>query len=305
MTGAPMLDCKNALTEAVQQSEIDEVEYAVDWLRKKGKAAAAKKASRTATEGLVGVIVNDDATQGCVVELNSETDFVAKNEMFHSLLYDILEATMQHTNPSTADIMATKSSVRDGTVDENFTDVITALRENIQFRRIATVNANPGGRIAAYVHSASGSFGNAKIGRIGCLVNVEPLKEGSVDGDTLSNFGGKLAMHVAAGFPKYLTSADVPTAEMKRETDLLLEQASGSSNKPQHIIDKMMQGRMNKFYEDSCLLNQKFLISDDGSKMPAVEKVAEDKGITVSGFARFECGQELASDSEAKKAQSS
>jgi len=296
MTGAPMLDCKNALTEATQQSETDQVEFAVDWLRKRGKAAAAKKAGRTASEGLVGVIVNDDHTRGAVIELNSETDFVAKNEMFHNLLFDILSASQNHPNPTTAEVMAAKSSVGEGTVDDNFTSVITALRENIQLRRISTLNASPGGKIAAYVHQTSGTQGNAKIGRIGCLVNVEPIKDGAVAGEALSEFGGKLAMHVAAGFPKYLTQNDVPAEEHKRETDLLNEQAQGSG-KDQTVIDRMVAGRMNKYYEDNCLLNQKFLISADGSKQPAVEKVAEGQGMAVAGFARFECGQEIAGES--------
>eukprot|EP00462_Mataza_sp_D1_P015393 CAMPEP_0175151800 /NCGR_PEP_ID=MMETSP0087-20121206/18732_1 /TAXON_ID=136419 /ORGANISM="Unknown Unknown, Strain D1" /LENGTH=346 /DNA_ID=CAMNT_0016438107 /DNA_START=15 /DNA_END=1055 /DNA_ORIENTATION=+ len=289
-TGAPMVDCKNALTEAMQQNEAEQMDFAVDWLRKKGKAAAAKKAGRTASEGLVGMGVNADQSYGVVVELNSETDFVAKNELFQKLLTDLVATSLKQDTPTVAGIMAAKSEETAGTVEEHFTDVVTALRENIQLRRISGLRASPEGRIAGYVHSALSSAGNAKLGRIGCLVNIEAVKPEATD--SLADFGAKVAMHVAAGYPKYLNPDYVPAEHIKRERDVIMDSVAGT-NKPQKVIDMMVEGRVNKYYEDCCLLNQKFLISEDGAKQPAVSVVAEKLGMRVAGFQRFECGQEL------------
>lgn len=296
MTGAPMNDCKNALLESAKQTETDQVEFAVDWLRKKGKAAAAKKVGRAASEGLVGVTVNADNSRGAVVELNSETDFVARNEMFHALVFDILACSLNYTNPTIPEIMTSKSTVSNGTVDDHFVAVVTALRENIVLRRVQVVNAKGRGKVAGYVHQVSGTLGNSKLGRIGCMINTEPIKD-SVPSDVIVDFGSKVAMHVAAAYPKHLNPEAVPAHAVKRETDLLLQQAADSKGKPQAVIDKMIAGRMSKYYEEMCLLNQRYLISEDGSKQPAVEKVAEAKGLKISEFVRFECGQELAGES--------
>jgi elongation factor Ts len=272
-TGAGMMDCKKALGETE-----GDLENAVDWLRKKGLAAAAKKAGRIAAEGLVGVATA--AKRGSVVEVNSETDFVARNEAFQGFVRDVAELALQ-----TGDVEALKAAPYPGggTVGDALTTLIAKIGENMNLRRAARLEVGSGA-VISYVHNAL----TVGLGKIGVLVALES----GAPAEKLAELGKQLAMHVAAAKPEYLDIAAVDKAALDRERDVLREQAR-ASGKPDAIIDKMVEGRLRKFYEEVVLLEQVFVIDGETRVGKVVEAAAKSAGapIRVAGFVRFALGE--------------
>jgi len=274
-TGAGMMDCKKALSETA-----GDIEGATDWLRTKGLAAAAKKAGRVAAEGLVGVAVEGD--RGAVVEVNSETDFVARNDQFQDFVGKVTRLGLE----SGGDLEALKAAAYPGggrSVAEELTEMIATIGENMGLRRAASLSAE-GGVLASYVHAAAAPG----LGKIGVLV---ALKSGG-DAGKLEAFGRQLAMHIAATSPQSLAVADLDPAVVEREREVLKEQAI-ESGKPPEIAEKMVEGRLRKFYEEVVLLEQTFVIDNETRIAKAVEAAAEAAGapVEVTGFVRFALGE--------------
>ncbi len=274
-TGAGMMDCKTALTETD-----GDVEAAVDWLRKKGLAAAAKKAGRVAAEGLVGVVT--EGARGALCEVNSETDFVARNEDFQNFVGTVTRLALK----AGGDLEALGAGpYPDGghTVAEALTEMIAKIGENMSLRRAAALQVADG-VVAGYVHNQAAPG----LGKIGVLVALES----TADSDKLGAFGKQLAMHVAAAAPQAIDAKDIDPAALERERDVLAEQAR-ASGKPDNIIEKMVEGRLRKYYEEVCLLEQVFVIDGESKVRKAVEAAAKDLGapIEVAGFHRFQLGE--------------
>lgn len=270
-TGAGMMDCKKALTETN-----GDMEQAIDLLRKKGLAAAAKKAGRVAAEGLVAV-----AGQGsccAVVEVNSETDFVAKNEAFQSLVNGVAQVVLEK-NPADLDALLVLPFPGTGrTVGEEQTHQVATIGENINVRRFARLNV-PSGVVASYVHGA---------GKIGVLVALETAKAD----DRVAALARQIAMHVAAANPQYLERGQVPAEVLEREKDIYRAKAK-ESGKPDTIIEKILDGQVNKFYGEICLIEQAYVIDPDQKVGKVVEALAKEIGAAVklAGFARFQLGE--------------
>ena len=259
-TGAGMMDCKKALT-AVE----GEMDKAIDFLREKGLAAAAKKAGRIAAEGVVGYAISQDGKVGTVVEINCETDFVAKTDGFKELVEKIA-AHIVATKP--ADLEALLASEIEGqTVDALVTAAIAKIGEKISVRRFALYEA-PEGLVAAYIHGG---------GKIGVLVK---MNGGSAE------LGKDIAMHVAAATPSYLERSQVPAAELEHEKEVLSEQAR-NEGKPEKIIEKMVLGRINKYYKEVCLVDQEFVKDPDQT----IAKLLKANNAEVIEFARFQLGE--------------
>jgi elongation factor Ts len=266
VSGAGMMDAKKALTETG-----GDMEAAIDWLRTKGLAKAAKKSGRTAAEGLVGVAVRGGV--GVAVEVNSETDFVARNSDFQAIVRAIAEVAT-----GCADIEALRGApLDDKTVQEAVTDKIVTIGENLHLRRMASVE---GDTVASYVHNAVAEH----LGKIGVLVALRGTDNG---------IGKQIAMHVAATSPASLSEADLDPALIEREKAVLTEQAR-ESGKPDAVIEKMIVGRMNKFFEEVTLLNQKFVINPDVT----VGQAAKEAGVEVVGFARLAVGEGIEKEVE-------
>ncbi len=273
-TGAGMMDCKKALTEIG-----GDVEAAIDWLRKNGLAAAAKKAGRVAAEGLVGVVT--EGTQGALVEVNSETDFVARNEAFQGFVSQVAEMALDAGGDVAA--LAAAAYPGGGTVGAALTGMIGKIGENMSLRRTAALQVSQG-VVAGYVHNQAAPG----LGKIGVLVALESAG----DADKLATFGRQLAMHVAAAAPQAVSAEDVDATALERERSVLAEQAR-ASGKPEDIIEKMVQGRLRKYYEEICLLDQTFVIDNESKVCQAVEAAGKDAGapVTVTGFQRFQLGE--------------
>ena len=274
-TGAGMMDCKRALGETG-----GDLEQASDWLRKKGLSAAAKKAGRVAAEGLVGVAT--EGTVGAVVEVNSETDFVARNDAFQSYVAAVTKLALAKG----ADVEALKGIPYPGTgrtVGEELTHLIATIGENMALRRASRLQVGKGA-VASYVHNAL----SAGIGKIGVIVALESAG----DPARLTAIGRQLAMHVAAANPQYLDIASVDKAAVERERDILRDQAR-QSGKPEAIIEKMVEGRLRKFYEETVLLEQIYVIDGESRVGKVVEAAAKEAGspIKVTGFVRFALGE--------------
>ena len=274
-TGAGLMDCKRALAE----TDAD-LEAAVDWLRKKGLAAAAKKAGRVAAEGLVGVATRGSA--GAVVEVNSETDFVARNDLFQSFVHTVAGLAVA----SSGDVEALRQAEYPGigrTVDAELTELVARIGENLVLRRSHRLAVEKG-VVSSYAHNTLAPG----LGKIGVLVALES----EADSEVLAALGRQLAMHVAAANPLYLDTASVPGAALDRERDVLREQARGSG-KAESIIERMVEGRLRKFYEDTVLLEQIFVVDGESKVSKVVEAAAKTAGkpIRVAGFARFQLGE--------------
>jgi elongation factor Ts len=270
-----MMDCKRALGETA-----GDMEAAVDWLRKKGLAAAAKKAGRVAAEGLVGVATR--GASGAVVEVNSETDFVARNELFQAFVRTVAGLAAS----GDGDLEALKEMPYPGTgrsVAEELTELVARIGENLVLRRVARLAVEQG-LVASYVHNSLAPG----LGKIGVLVALETAAEG--DGPV--TLGRQLAMHVAAANPQYLDVAAVPAAALDRERAVLREQASGSG-KSEEIVAKMVEGRLRKFYEESVLLDQVFVIDGENRVAKVAEAAAKEAGkpIKIAGFVRIQLGE--------------
>lgn len=274
-TGAGMMDCKGAL------AEVDgDMEAAIDFLRTKGLAKAAKKAGRIASEGLIGV--KAERTRGAVVEVNSETDFVARNEKFQEMVSGIAGLALE-TGGSTADLSNTKYPGSGKSVTDYVTEMVATIGENMSVRRAQSLSVESG-VVASYVHNQTAPG----LGRIGVLVALES----GGDQDQLSSLGKQLAMHVAAAAPLALTPDELDQDIVNRERAILSEQAR-ESGKPEEIIEKMVDGRMRKFYEESVLMSQTFVIDGENTVEKAVKNAEGDVGapIKVAGFLRYALGE--------------
>jgi elongation factor Ts len=273
-TGAGMMDCKKALAETN-----GEMEAAIDWLRAKGLAAAAKKAGRTAAEGLVGVAV--EGKRGAVVEINSETDFVAKNELFQDFVRNVAKLALQHGTDVEA--LGATQYPDGGTVAEKLTDNIAKIGENQSLRRAAVLEVTEGA-VVSYVHNQVAPG----LGKIGVLVALES----SAPIETLTALGKQIAMHVAAAHPLALTAEDLPEALLERERAIAMEKAK-ESGKPQNIVEKMVEGGLAKFRKEHALLTQLFVIDNKTPVVEVVAAAAKDAGIAIGliGFVRFQLGE--------------
>jgi elongation factor Ts len=266
VSGAGMMDAKKALTETG-----GDMEAAIDWLRTKGLAKAAKKSGRTAAEGLVGVAVKGGV--GVVVEVNSETDFVARNPDFQTMVRQIADIAT-----GVADIEALRAADLGGKpVADVIVEKVATIGENLSLRRMARVE---GESVASYVHNAVAE----NLGKIGVLVALKGTDNG---------IGKQIAMHVAATAPASLGEADLDPALIEREKAILTEQAR-ESGKSDAVIEKMIVGRMNKFFEEVTLLKQKFVINPDVT----VGQAAKDAGVEVVAFARLAVGEGIEKDVE-------
>jgi elongation factor Ts len=274
-TGAGMMDCKKALVEVN-----GDFEGAVDWLRQKGLGAAAKKASRVACEGLVAFAVN--GKQAALIELNSETDFVARNEQFQTLVKTSAELALK-TNGDVGQLKAASYPGTGRTLEEEIAHHVAIIGENMNLRRASMLEVT-NGVVASYMHNTV----VPTLGKIGVLVALES------SGDTvkLSELGRKIAMHIAASKPESLTVSDLDPALIERERNIFIEQAK-ASGKPDSIIEKMVEGRLRKYYEEAVLLEQVFVM--DGKTKIADLLVAEAKdigeAITIKSYVRFGLGE--------------
>ncbi len=267
-SGAGMMDCKKALNE-----NGGDMDAAMDWLRTKGLAAAAKKSSRTAAEGLVGVAVS--GTKGAAVEVNSETDFVAKNDQFQQFVREVTQVALD----GAADVDAIKAAMLPNgkTAEETLTNNIATIGENQSLRRVRRLEVSKGA-VVPYIHNAAAPG----LGKIGVLVAIEGASEAAV----LETLGRQIGMHVAATRPEALDIDAVDTAALEREKAILGDQAR-ASGKPEAIIDKMVDGRIRKYYEEVVLLEQVW-VHDGESRVRAVVHKA---GVKLAGFARFQLGE--------------
>ena len=267
-TGCGMMDCKKALSETN-----GDMEKAIDFLREKGLATAAKKSSRIASEGIVKAYITDDKNVGVLVEVNSETDFVAKNDEFQAFVEEVAKIVAEK---APADVEALKAlPLGDGTVGDALTALIAKIGENMNIRRFARAEGN----VCSYTHGG---------GRIGVLVEAET----SLASDEAYDAARDAAMQIAAINPLYLTKETVPAEDLEKEKGILMAQIKEdpkNASKPDAIIEKMMLGKIGKFYEQNCLLQQEF-VKDGDLK---VQQYLESKGVKLINFVRFEKGEGL------------
>ena len=267
-TGCGMMDCKKALTET--NGDFDK---AMDFLREKGLATAEKKAGRIAAEGMVDILV--DGNVGAMVEVNSETDFVAKNEEFQELVKNIATQVIA-TNPADVDaLLASEFAGSGATIKDMLTEKIAKIGENMNLRRFARFDGN----VVGYIHMG---------GRIGVMVNVECADFN----DEAKDAARDVAMHIAAMNPAYLDEASVPAEDLEKEKHFILAQMKEdpkNANKPENILEKMLTGKINKFFEQNCVTKQAFVKDDSLS----VEKFLAGKGVKLVDFVRFEKGEGL------------
>jgi elongation factor Ts len=272
-TGAGMMDCKTALAETN-----GDMEAASDWLRKKGISKAAKKAGRAAAEGLVGVAVGNGV--GALVEVNAETDFVARNEEFKVFVKSAAQLALEESGD--LDKLLNRK-MGDATVQQILTEMVAKIGENMSVRRTIALAVDPG-VVSAYVHTAS----SPELGKIGVLVALKS----TADKVKLNALGKQIAMHVAAAAPLALTPTHLPKEVVDRERSIQTEIAR-QSGKPDNVIEKMMEGRMRKFYEETVLLQQTFVIDGETRMEKVIEKASKDLGapVEIAGFIRFQVGE--------------
>ncbi len=274
-SGAGMMDCKKALAE-----NGGDLERAVDWLRKKGLAAAAKKAGRVAAEGLVALAV--EGGRGALVEINSETDFVARNENFQAFAAQVAKLALK----AGGDLDKLKATAYPGsgrTVAEELTHLISTVGENMGVRRTATLAVDKGA-IGAYIHNAVAPG----LGKIGVLVAVES----GAPTAAIEGLGKQIAMHVAAANPQSVSREGLDAAVVERERSILSDQAR-ASGKAEEFIAKMVEGRLRKFYEEVCLVDQVFVIDGETRVEKVIEQAAKSLGapVAIKGFVRFALGE--------------
>lgn len=274
-TGAGMMDCKAALNETG-----GDVEAAIDWLRKKGLAKAAKKAGRTAAEGLVAYAV--DGTNGVVVEVNSETDFVARNETFQAMVGEIAGVALT-VDGDEAKLRAADYPGANKSVDDHVAEMVGQIGENLALRRSAGVSVT-NGAVVPYVHTQIAD----QAGKIVVLVALESTG----DQGALADLGKQVAMHVAAARPLALTTGELDSVVVEREKTVLADQAR-ASGKPENIIEKMVEGRMQKFFEESVLLEQVFVIDGETRIKDVIANAKSTVGadVELKGFVRIELGE--------------
>lgn len=274
-TGAGMMDCKKALVE-----NNGDMEAAVDWLRTKGLAKAAKKAGRVAAEGLVGVASRDNIA--ALVELNSETDFAARSEAFQDIVRKVTTLALD-AEGDLDKLLATPFPGSDRNVGEYVAQMVGTIGENMNVRRTTTLRVSQG-VVANYIHNQT----VPGLGKIGVIVALES----SADADKLADFGKQVAMHIAAAAPLATTTDELDPQIVERERAVLIEQAR-ESGKPENIIEKMVDGRIRKYYEEVVLLSQPWVMDPDLTVAKAVEAAGKELGaaIAVTGFARFVLGE--------------
>lgn len=268
-----MMDCKAALGESN-----GDLEAAVDWLRKKGLAKAAKKAGRVAAEGLIGVSLA--ANKGVVVEVNSETDFVARNDLFQGLVKMIADVALD-TGADVEKILAAR--VGDRTIADAISETVAKVGENMTLRRAGALSVGKG-VVASYVHNAVSDG----LGRIGVIVALESAGKT----DELKAFGRMVAMHVASANPQAIDAAGLPAATVEREKDVLAEKFK-AQGKPANVIDKIVESGLKTFYKEVCLLDQGFIFDDKKSVAQAVKEAEATAGapIKIGGFVRYALGE--------------
>ena len=280
-TGAGMLDCKKALEETG-----GDFEKAVDFLRTKGLAAAAKKAGRAATEGMVAAFVSDDLNSGVLLEVNSESDFVAKNEKFQAFVASIGQHIMA-TSPADVDAMLAQPYSGDSskTVENYLKESVSIIGENIQIRRFAKYDVTGDGCIGSYIHAG---------GKIGVMVQVDSPAVTAANRDALVTFVKDVAMHSAAAAPRYVSQDQVDAAVLEREKEIYRAKAR-ETGKPENIIEKIIEGQVKKFYAEICLVEQQFVKDTDKT----IQQVVKDAGAAAGGavvikrFERFVLGEGL------------
>ena len=273
-SGAGMMDCKKALGETD-----GDMDAAIDWLRTKGLATAAKKSGRVASEGLVAIAV--DGPKGAVVELNAETDFVARNTEFQSFAASLAQLAL-----ASGDMDTLKGADFPGTgrvVEDELTQKIATIGENMSLRRMECLTVAQGA-VVSYMHNATADG----LGRIGVLVALES----AAGAETLNGLGKQIAMHIAATSPASLSVEDLDAESVAREREVLIEQAK-ASGKPQEIAEKMVEGRMKKYYQEVVLLEQTSVIDGETRIADVVSKAGKDAGsdIALTGFVRFNLGE--------------
>lgn len=292
-TGAPILECKKALSDPEVDGDMDK---AIDFLRKFGVAAAAKRSSNTVSEGLVAVATSDCGKRGAMVEINSETDFVARNELFQQLLKSVAEEALtvadesDMSSPGSHDIsseLLNRALGDSSSVADAIEQLSGTVRENIQMRRAGVVCVEEGS-VTSYVHNQLVDG----MGTIGCLVGV------SGDSSELGPVGHQVALHVAAANPLYLTPDSIPEQDVERERAVLMEQGL-ASGKPAEIVEKMVAGRMRKFYEDTVLTHQKSVVDEEGRAISKLVAAAAP-GAEVAAFMRYEVGLDSADEPSAE-----
>jgi elongation factor Ts len=273
-TGAGMMDCKAALNETK-----GDMEAAIDWLRKKGLSKAAKKAGRVAAEGLIGVAVGGDS--GALVEVNAETDFVARNDQFKDFVRSAADIALAEAGDM--DKLLAKPMNGGASVQDTLTEMVAKIGENMSVRRTVALSVSPG-IVASYVHNAA----SPELGKIGVLVALKS----TADKEKLQALGKQLAMHVAAAAPLALTPEHLSKDIVERERAVQAEIAR-QSGKPENVIEKMMEGRMRKFYEESVLMSQTFVIDGETSIAKVMENASKDLGapVAIDGFVRFQVGE--------------
>lgn len=274
LTGAGMMDCKAALNETNGN-----MEEAVDWLRKKGISKADKKAGRTAAEGLIGV--DSGVREAPIVEVNSETDFVARNEQFQELVRNIAKVALAYG--TTEAVAAAKYPGSDKSVTETIKDAVGTIGENLSFRRSAKLTV-PHGAVATYVHNAVADG----LGKLGVLVAIE-----TTGNEHAANaFARQVAMHVAATNPMALTTEELDPAAVEREKAIFADQAR-QTGKPEAIIEKMVEGRLRKFYEEVVLLKQAFVLNPDITVEKALKDAEKEIGAPakITAYLRFALGE--------------
>jgi elongation factor Ts len=273
-TGAGMMDCKNALTETN-----GDIEAAIDWLRKKGLAKAAKKSGRIAADGLVGVAVED--LVGVVVEVNSETDFVARNDDFQSLVRGVVAVALDKSPEVDVDTVLGAHYLGGGTVSEAIANAIATIGENMTLRRVRGLRVSEGA-IGQYVHGQMVEG----LGRIGVIVGLESKG----DRDALKAVGRLVAMHIAAASPIALNSEGVDPATVARERSVLADKNAG---KPPHVLEKIVESGLKTFYKEVCLMDQAYVHDPAKSVAQAVKEAEKTVGapIAITGFVRFALGE--------------
>jgi len=274
-SGAGMMDCKKALTECAGNFE-----EAVDWLRKKGLSAAAKKSGREAAEGLVGIVI--DGNKAAIIELNAETDFVARNDKFQTLAHNIAKVALS-TGKDVEQLKNAQYVEAGQTVNDAITNHIAIIGENMNLRRVNTMSVS-NGVIVSYIHNAIAEG----LGKIGVLIALES------DGDKakLAELGKRIAMHIAAARPESLDISSVNPESLEKEKQIFAEQAR-NSGKPENIVEKMVEGRVKKYYQEIVLLEQVFVMDNKTPISQVLVEAAKDVGAAVSikEFIRYELGE--------------
>ena len=275
-TGSGMMDCKKALAETD-----GDINSAIDWLRAKGLSAAAKKSNRTTAEGLVSFCI--EKNKAAIIEVNAETDFVSRNDIFQEFVKKVAKLSIT-TRGNLEDLLEQKVPDNNNSVSEELTSLISTIGENMNIRRYDFIEVNSG-IISSYMHSSV----SEGLGKIAVLVSIE----GDTSSSLITDFGKKLAMHIAASNPRFINIDNVDKETLDRERQVLTEQAL-ESGKPKEVIDKMVDGRIKKFFDEIVLLEQVFVLSDDKLKVRQeisnIEKQLDTK-VVIKNFVRFSLGE--------------